>query len=107
MESHDNRLHLHYNGDIATVVRYLSGPHVNQHIDAPAVLKKLKPILTDDVFIDVERILTKRAPALCNAEATKENFEAYLKYGNHKSANENPKVFESTVIKQSKREVSH
>ena len=94
---------LHYNGDIATVVRFIGGPHVNQHIDAPAVLAKLKPILTDDVFIDVQRILTKGAPALCNAEATADNFKAYLHYGNHKSASENPKAFESTIIKQSKR----
>ena len=69
---------LHYNGDIATVVRYIEGPHVNQHIDAKAVLEKLKPILTADVYDDVNRILTTGAPALCNAEATHQNFEAYL-----------------------------
>ena len=94
---------LHYNGDIATVVRYIGGPHVNEHIDPTKLLAKLKPIVSNDVFDDVTRILTKGAPALCNAEASMENFEAYLKYGNHKSAKENPKVFESTVVKQSKR----
>ena len=95
---------LRYNGDIATVLRCIGGSHVNQLIDPSSILAKLKPILADDVFEDVERILTKGVPALCNAKATQENFEAYLKYGNHKSVKENPKVSESTtVIKQSKR----
>ena len=94
---------LHYNGDIATVVRYIGGPHVNAHIDAANVLAKLKPIVTTDVFDDVQRILTTGAPAYCNAEASQANFDAYLQYGNHKSARENPKVFEKTIIKQSKR----
>ena len=94
---------LHYNGDIATVVRFIGGPHVHQHINTPEVLEKLKNVLTDDVFNDVRRILTTGAPAHCNAQATQENFDAYLKYGNHKSARENPNVFESTIVKQSKR----
>jgi hypothetical protein len=94
---------MHYNGDIATVVRYIGGPHVNAHIDAAKVLDKLQPILTTDVFDDVKRIMTTGAPAHCNAEASKGNFERYLKYGNHKSANDNPDVFKKTIIKQSKR----
>ena len=94
---------LYYNGDMATVVRFIGGPHVNAHIDVPTVLQNLKPILTPDVFDDVQRILVTGAPAKCNAEATSENFQAYLKYGNHKSANENQQVFDKTIIKQSKR----
>ena len=94
---------LHYNGDIATVVRFIGGPHVHQHINTQEVLANLKPVLTTDVFDDVARILTTGAPAYCNAKASYANFDAYLKYGNHKSARENPKVFESTVVKQSKR----
>ena len=94
---------LYYNGDMATVVRYIGGPHVNAHIDTRAVLEKLKPVLTSDVYDDVHRLLVIGAPALCNAKASKQNFEAYLQYGNHKSANENPTVFEKTIVKQSKR----
>ncbi|KAI2490018.1 hypothetical protein MHU86_24562 [Fragilaria crotonensis] len=94
---------LHFNGDIATVVRFIGGPHVHQHINTPEVLAKLKPVLTKDVYDDVDRILTTGAPAYCNAEATNENFNAYLNYGNHKSARENPDAFRSTIVKQSKR----
>jgi hypothetical protein len=94
---------LHYNGDMATVVRFIGGPHVHQHINTPTVLEKLKPVVTTDIYNDVRRILTTGAPALSNADAAHQNFDAYLQYGNHKSANKNQKIFESTIMKQSKR----
>ncbi|KAI2494795.1 hypothetical protein MHU86_19746 [Fragilaria crotonensis] len=63
---------LHYNGDMATVVRFIGGPHVNQHIDIKKVLAKLKPVLTLDVYDDVHRILTTGAPALqCGGNSRK------------------------------------
>ena len=94
---------LHFDGDVATMVRWIGGPHVNAHLDATSVLAKLQPIVDPDTYSDVSRILTFGAPALCVAEASEENFQAYLKYGNHKSVSENQSVFESTIIKQSKR----
>ena len=38
--------------------------------------RKLKPILTDNIFTDANRILTKGTPALCSAKASMEKFEA-------------------------------
>ena len=96
---------LHYNDDIGTVVRFIGGPHVNQHINTTEVLTKLlQPIVTPDVFKDITRILTSGALALCNAEASESNLKAFLQYGNHKSVKENQKVFEQTIIKQAKDE---
>jgi hypothetical protein len=94
---------LHFNGDVATVVRWIGGPHVNAQIDVPKTLSKLQPILTTDVYNDLKRILTTGAPALCNAQATESNFQAYFKYGNHQSVKQNQQTFEATIIKQSKR----
>jgi hypothetical protein len=84
---------MHYNGDVATVVRWIAGPHVNSQIDVAATLAKLKPTLTTDVYDDLKRILTAGAPAQCNAEATESNFQAYLKYGNHQSVKQNQTTF--------------
>ena len=94
---------LHFNGDVATMVRWIGGPHVNAHLNVATVLATLKPVVDKDIYADVARILTLGAPALCNAEATEENFQAYLAYGNHQSVTNNQAVFESTIIKQSKR----
>jgi hypothetical protein len=94
---------LHFDGDVATMARWIGGPHVNAHLNVSAILATLKPIVDPDIYSDVSRILTFGAPALCQAEASKENFQAYLKYGNHQSVSQNQSVFESTIIKQSKQ----
>ena len=93
----------HFDGDVATMVRWISGPHVNAQLDVTAILLTLQPIVDPDIYKDVERILTVGSPALCNASASEANFQAYLKYGNHKSVTQNESVFASTIIKQSKR----
>jgi hypothetical protein len=94
---------LHFNGDIATVVWWIGGPHTNNHLDVEATLTKLKPIIDPTTWTDLSRILQVGAPALCNAEArSEENFQAYLKYGNHTSVKDNQDVFEQTIVKQSK-----
>ena len=73
------------------------------HLNVATVLAAIKPIVDADIYTDVERILTFGAPALCNAESSESNFQAYLKYGNHQSVTQNQSVFESTIVKQSKR----
>jgi hypothetical protein len=94
---------LHFDGDVATMVRWIGGPHVNAHLNVATILATLKPIVDPDIYRDVERIFTFGALALCNANASEANFQAYLKYGNHQSVEQNQSVFESTIVKQSKR----
>lgn len=66
---------LHFNGDVASMVRWIGGPHVNAHLDVTQVLSTLLPIVTPDVYNDVRRILTFGPPALCNADATEKTFK--------------------------------
>lgn len=95
---------LHFNGDVATMVRWIGGPHVNEHLNIPSILEKLRLIVdSQELYADISRILLIGAPALCNAEATEENFQSYLKYGNHDSVTDNQDVYASTIVKQSKR----
>jgi hypothetical protein len=70
---------LHFDGDVATVVRWIGGPHVNAHLNVARILATLQPIVDPDIYRDVERIFTFGAPALCNANASEANFQAYLK----------------------------
>jgi hypothetical protein len=76
---------------------------MNNHLDVNATLTKLQHIIDPTTWTDLSRILGSGAPALCNAEASEENFQGYLKYGNHKSVSDNQDVFEQTIVKQSKR----
>ncbi|KAI2510869.1 hypothetical protein MHU86_3490 [Fragilaria crotonensis] len=66
---------LHFNGDVATMVRWIGGPHVNAHLDVPSILAKLKLIVDADIHADISRILLIGAPAECKASATEENFK--------------------------------
>jgi hypothetical protein len=67
-------------------------------------LRKLKAVVEDpDIWINLERILITGVPALCNAEATEENFQAYRTYSNHTSVRDKSEEYEKTIVKQSKR----
>jgi hypothetical protein len=85
------------------MVRWIGGPHANAHLNVSAILTTLQPIVNPNIYSNISRILTFGEPALCVAEASKENFQAYLQYGNHKSVTQNQSVFKSTIIKQSTR----
>jgi hypothetical protein len=95
---------LHFNGDVATIVRWVGGPHTAAQINPEETLAKLKDVVDPDVWDDLRRILVFGARALCNVEASEENFQAYdLAHGNHSSVSDNQDVFEQTIVKQSKR----
>ena len=95
---------LHFNGDVATIVRWVGGPHTAAQINPEEKLAKLKAVVDPDVWDDLRRILVFGARALCNVEASEENFQAYdLAHGNHSSVSDNQDVFEQTIVKQSKR----
>ena len=94
---------LHYNGDIPSVVRFMGGPHVNAHIDVPNLISNLRTIVDPQTLSDLNRILTFGSPAKLNATNTEKNFQAYLAYGNHKSASDNPALMRKLIVKNSRR----
>ena len=51
----------------------------------------------------LERIWRMGVPAQCNAEVTEENFQDYLRYGNHSSVSEELEAAYSTLLKDSNR----
>jgi len=52
---------LHFDCDAAAMVRWIGGPHTNAHINVPVLLDYLKPIVTNDVWTDLARILRETA----------------------------------------------
>jgi hypothetical protein len=99
---------LHVDVDLAATVRWIGGPHVGAHRDVPQILATVQAAvdaghLDQESCNDLERILRHGSPALCNAHASEENFQAFHRHGNHKSANHDAKKTMDTLVKDSKR----
>ena len=89
---------------LASVIRYIGGPHIGAHRDMPTILKHLAGKIDDDIHRDLTRIFTSGSPSLCNAEFTEENFQKFVNYGNHKSSMEaDLDATRKSLLKESKR----
>ena len=94
---------IHYNGNIAALVRYVGGTHTYGDMDVATILSNLKPILTNETWQDLHRIYTKGCPAQANITDTEANYQAFRKFGNHKGANENVAILRKALTKTSRR----
>ena len=94
---------LHYNFDTASVIRYIGGAHTGEHRDTEAILAELEGKIDPAVWQDLARVYRSGCPAYCNAEASDENFIAYYKYGNHKSAYQDEASTLKALVKDFKK----
>ena len=94
---------LHFDGDIADTVRWIGGPHVGAHRDTTATLLYLRNKVDDVTYNTLAESWVRGVPKVCNAEASEDNFRAYLQYGNHKTVNKKPELAYKTLLKDSKR----
>ena len=94
---------LHFDGDVADLVRWIGGTHVGAHRDISATLAYLRGKISSHLCCTLERIWRHGAPTVCNATASDDNFEAYRLYGNHASVTDEPEVTYRTLLKDSKR----
>ena len=94
---------LHFEGDMAALVRWVGGPHVGAHRDVESTLAYLQGKIEPDTWRDVERLYRWGAPAFCNAWASNDNFEEYRKYGNHLPYEQNRAEAERTLVKDNAR----
>jgi hypothetical protein len=90
---------LHFDGDMAALVRWMGGTHVGAHRDTQKILNTINGIVDDGTFGHVRRLYTQGAPAFCNAESSEANFQAYLKYGNHSSVYDDVEKTRKTLTK--------
>jgi hypothetical protein len=94
---------LHFNGSLATLTRWMGGPHTGEHRDHDGFLNRWKPVLRDHTYRDLERILLCGAPAQCNASASERNFQKFLAYGNHASVKQDPVKTRKAIVKDTNR----
>ena len=94
---------LFYDGDLASVVRYIGGPHVGAHRNSQAILAAIKGIVSPDLVAELERLWTQGAPTVCNAYSSEENFQAFRRYGNHSSVLEDTEKTRKALVKDNRR----
>jgi hypothetical protein len=96
---------LAFDGDAASTVRFIGGPHVAAHRDTDAILANLRRRhVTPSVIAHLERIFRDGIPAYCNATSTEANYQAFSKYGNHKTVLEDPKKAYKALLKDFKKD---
>lgn len=94
---------LHFDGDVASVVRWVGGQHVGDQFNREERLRTLKPILDAELYTHVERIFRFGIPGGINAESSEENFQQFRAYGNHKSVDKDPAEMHKNLLKGFKR----
>ncbi len=94
---------LDFNLDVAAAVRWIGGTHTAAHRDPEEILRRLECCVDHDILVDLRRILIQGTPALCQAEATEENFQAAFAYGNHKSVSQNIPLIKKALLKEASK----
>ena len=79
---------LFFDGNAATLVRWIGGLHTGAHRDTKACLAYLADKIDADTHSELTRLWMSGAPKFCNAESSERNFQAFFKYGNHSTVEE-------------------
>jgi hypothetical protein len=92
-----------FDGDAGALVRWIGGPHVGAYRNVNQIITNLRGTVPDSDLADLHRLYTNGMPAVFNAEETEANYNAYERYGNHSSINEDPDLALQALIKEQKK----
>ena len=94
----------HYDLDVATTVRFIGGKTLQDHRDVDSILEYVKPLLPQELYDDLERVLVFGSPGYINAHGSYSQFLKYWQYGNHKSLLKNPDHARKVLNKEDRLE---
>jgi len=94
---------LFYDGDLASVVRFLGGPYTGAHRSFESVSAKLGGTTAVPALKHLRRAWNDGCPAFCNATSSERNFQAFRHYGNHKTVTACPEKTYKGLVKDHKR----
>jgi hypothetical protein len=95
---------IHFNFDVAALVRFIGGNHVAAHRDADKILHHIRDIIDPELYADVEHALRLGAPHYINAEGSWLQFQKYWEHGNHKSVTKNVDLFHKAMNKEDRKD---
>ena len=88
--------------NIPFLIRYLGGQYTGDDRNVQKILSNIKNRVPQNVFNDVERILTIGAPTHMSGELSRKNFLEYWRYGNHPSICNNRDKIKKVMNKEDK-----
>ena len=94
---------IYFDGDPAALVRWMGGSHVGAHRSQLHALAYMKGKIPDDVHAELSRIFLNGIPKCCNVSASNDNYEAFVKYGNHPSCTKAPEKTYKALVKDAKQ----
>ena len=86
---------------IPSVIRYLGQDYMGDHLPRSNLLQKLKPLIAQELFININRVLHQGSPAKLFGYSSHAKFMEYKRYGNHASVN---KDVQRTLVSLNKEE---
>ncbi|KAG7370629.1 hypothetical protein IV203_019199 [Nitzschia inconspicua] len=88
---------------IPKLVRFLGGPHLGATCDVDKILQTLQPSVNPEILQELHGVFVYDAPRHCQGSSTEDNFLAFLRYGNHVSANSHPDELRKGFVKDLRR----
>ncbi|KAG7346927.1 hypothetical protein IV203_005996 [Nitzschia inconspicua] len=85
------------------LVRFLGGPHLGATRDVDKILQTLQPSVDPEILQELHCVFVYGAPRHCQGSSTEDNFLAFLRYGNHASANPHPDKLRKVFVKDLRR----
>ena len=70
---------------IPSVIRHLGNDYVGEHLPRAELLRRVKPMVDNNLYNDLKRVLTQGSPNILQGASTDSNFWEYKRYGNHTS----------------------
>lgn len=83
-------LALNLNLHMPSIIRYIGGDHIGDHLPRQQILKELKPSVDKELYNDVYRVLYHGSPNKVHGYSSKLNFWNYKRYVNHTTVTKMP-----------------
>jgi hypothetical protein len=88
---------------LEALVQWMGGSFTLEHRNHHTILQYVQGKIDQDLFHDSKHIYFVIIPAFCNASDTEETFQAYMKYGNHKTIDQALEKAKRALVKDTAR----